>query len=731
MKILMSALACEPGKGSELEVGFRAMLAAASQHDVWVLTNSDTIPAVRRAIEGRPESDSIQLVGVDFGVDEEGIGRLTVPGFHVYYDRWQRRAAVRALELDRQIDFDVVHHATLAAYWARTGVAVVDKPLVWGPVGGGVESPLSLLGELGWRGLLEDTGRVIARRFLGRFGPARLAQRRAVVTFAQNAPTLEKIRTSGRISVMTNATVVDLRDLRPAGDRTREVFFVGRLVHWKGPLLALRAFRHVQHSGAKLVFCGDGPERARMQRAAQRWGITDRVQFPGWLSRDVLMSRLATAGALLHPALHEEAGLCVAEALALGTPAVCLDHGGPAEILRQWPDTPSAAIPLGSPETTARRLAHAIDQFLANPPQVAAAARASATSFEQQLLSAYDTAGRLRRLARQEIKVWAFPRGKPQLFSDSPRRLSKGVLVYAFGRRIPRLVQTGIALQVQVPGIRALITERHSQIEPVCGWQAWERIAHRVQERNGGASGEWLHFSSQWEKERSSFVGLNRWGQPEFFLTVQPLAKTPRGPMAPVPSFRIPACTDAFSFEHWSVRQYEPLPQFHRPAWWDPSRIRAVAADTSRALAGALERPGPIPAHWRPMHGDLVPWNLREDTRGDLWLVDWEDAGWGPPLADLIRFIVAYHSLGWSGPARIARLARAALPDEPVEAVLEVARFWLRHRNLRPVKHSGRWSRPKGKDVERAAREFAAFRALALEPEQASSAVSVEGSGIV
>ena len=50
MKILMSALACEPGKGSELEVGFRALLAAASQHEVWVLTNSATIPTVRRAI---------------------------------------------------------------------------------------------------------------------------------------------------------------------------------------------------------------------------------------------------------------------------------------------------------------------------------------------------------------------------------------------------------------------------------------------------------------------------------------------------------------------------------------------------------------------------------------------------------------------------------------------------------------------------------------------------------
>src|SRR5262245_11164515 len=156
MKILMSALACEPGKGSELEVGFRAMLAAASQHEVWVLTNTDTIPGVLRALEGRPEAERIHLEGIDFGVGAEGLALLTVPGFHRYYDRWQRRAAARAIQLDRVVDFDVVHHATLAAYWPRTGVATLDKPLVWGPVGGGVEPPLSLVRELGWRGIFED-----------------------------------------------------------------------------------------------------------------------------------------------------------------------------------------------------------------------------------------------------------------------------------------------------------------------------------------------------------------------------------------------------------------------------------------------------------------------------------------------------------------------------------------------------------------------------------------------
>jgi hypothetical protein len=590
---------------------------------------------------------------------------------------------------------------TLAASWTRAGVAVLDKPLVWGPVGGGVETPLHLLGELGWRGLVEDAGRVAVRRLLGRFGPARRAQRRAVVTFAQNSATLDRIRTPGAISVMSNATVVDLGDRRFCGERTRDVFVVGRLIGWKGPMLALRAFRYIQSADARLVFCGSGPARPRMQRAVRRWKIADRVQFEGWLPRDTLLSRLATAGAVLHPALHEEAGLCVAEALALGTPVVCLDHGGPVEVLRQWPGTPSVAVAPRDPETTARHLAAAIDEFLSHPSDVAAAPHPSSTSFQTELLSAYDAAARSGR-----AMVWGFPRGKPQLFTNSSRGLSNGVMTYAFGRRLSRFAQTSIALQTRLPGLRHLVSQRQPRVEPVCGRQVWQEIAEMVRHRNRDLSGEWLHFSSQWEKQRSSFLGLTVEGQPGLFLTIERLENRPRVPASSTSSYRVPTCRHSFRYGGWSVRELEPLPTFHQPARWQPQRIRQVAADVSRALK--LERPVHIPSHWLPMHGDLVPWNLREDEHGQLWLLDWEDASWGPPFADIVRFVVAYHSLGWSSPARIARQVRSILAEESSGAIREVAAFWLQHYNVQP----GNWPRQRAKDAARKARESAALHML-------------------
>ena len=195
-------------------------------------------------------------------------------------------------------------------------------------------------------------------------------------------------------------------------------------------------------------------------------------------------------------------------------------------------------------------------------------------------------------------------------------------------------------------------------------------------------------------------------------MTIEPIDMRSRSPLRPAPSFRVPACTYAMSHGRWSVREYEPLPQFHRPASWDLERIRRVAADVSQALDGGVKRPSHIPSHWIPMHGDLVPWNLREDDSGQLWLVDWEDVGWGPPLADLFRFIVAHYSLRRSTPTRIAARVRSLLARESPTAVAEVTRFWLNHHNFQPMPSSPNWPRQKAKDATRAAREFAALSVL-------------------
>jgi len=104
-----------------------------------------------------------------------------------------------------------------------------------------------------------------------------------------------------------------------------------------------------------------------------------------------------------------------------------------------------------------------------------------------------------------------------------------------------------------------------------------------------------------------------------------------------------------------------PLPtRPHRMIRHAPNR--AILEEVAAAL-DVLPRPSEVPAHWLPMHGDFTPWNLRKIVRGDLYLIDWEAAAWGPPGADQALYGLAVLALG--------RLIPGTEP-EPGEAV----EFW-------------------------------------------------------
>jgi glycosyltransferase involved in cell wall biosynthesis len=254
--------------------------------------------------------------------------------------------------------------------------------------------------------------RFLMRKVAVRRPTQRVTERAAAVCLVQNRSTAQRLH-NPRIMVLPNALTVRLPELGPPEPRGSDIVFVGRLVRWKGGHLAVRALRHVQHPDAVLRVFGTGPDRKRMERAAQRWGVADRLEWIGSVPRDELMTRLRRAGVLLHPALHEEAGLGVAEALGLGVPVVCLDHGGPADVARWWPDGSAALVRPSTPEDTARRLATAVDAALDRSPETPRAPIPAVPSFESVLLDVYDeVAGAGERGDRSGLSLEITSRGR-------------------------------------------------------------------------------------------------------------------------------------------------------------------------------------------------------------------------------------------------------------------------------------------------------------------------------
>lgn len=133
-------------------------------------------------------------------------------------------------------------------------------------------------------------------------------------------------------------------------------------------------------------------------------------------------------------------------------------------------------------------------------------------------------------------------------------------------------------------------------------------------------------------------------------------------------TFRVPEPLQSGSAGEWHYLAFAPLPVgLHRPPHDPP--LTVIVEEIDAALAG-LPRPPETPGHWRPMHGDFAPWNLRQVRGGSLVLVDWENAGFGPPGADEVFYQATRAALGQRLPGasdahEAVRFWRERVPAQP------------------------------------------------------------------
>ena len=134
-----------------------------------------------------------------------------------------------------------------------------------------------------------------------------------------------------------------LRRSLGVGDDDLLLLCVGRLAPEKNIELAIESARAVNRvTSARLVFVGDGPLRAGLERAHAG------VRFVGHKDGDDLARHYASADMFVFPSRTETFGNVVLEAMASGLPVVAFDDAAAAECIRSGFDGMTA--PLDAPE---------------------------------------------------------------------------------------------------------------------------------------------------------------------------------------------------------------------------------------------------------------------------------------------------------------------------------------------------------------------------------------------
>jgi len=117
----------------------------------------------------------------------------------------------------------------------------------------------------------------------------------------------------------------------------RPFIFVGRFVAKKNLLLLARAYgRYVELSGRaarRLVIAGGGELEAELRRLIDQLGISQLVEFPGFLQAEGVARALSSGLALILPSVEEQWGLVVNEALAFNLPIIASLNVGARDTL--------------------------------------------------------------------------------------------------------------------------------------------------------------------------------------------------------------------------------------------------------------------------------------------------------------------------------------------------------------------------------------------------------------
>lgn len=375
MRVLMSAYACEPDKGSEPGIGWHwAVALAHAGHEVWVITRANNQNAIERALAENPVAN-LRFVYYDV---RSWLRRWKRGGrgVRLYYVLWQWGAYRIARRLCHDVKFDIVHHITFGVFRHPSFMAFLDVPFIFGPVGGGETAPRQLRKTFPLRGYLIDSIRDMAN-WAVRIDPLMAAvYRRAATTLCKTRETLERIPERFRGKCVVRAEVGISEPGRfPVHRRKREgddfrVLYVGRLVYWKGLHLGLRGFAKFLEAYPRthLTVIGSGPDEEWFRSLALQLGIGGAVTWIPWLEREAVMQSYPRHDVFLFPSLHDSSGNAVLEALSCGLPVVCLDAGGPAVLVDA---SCGFRVPPGEPQ----QVIAGLTQALATLAQNAALAR--------------------------------------------------------------------------------------------------------------------------------------------------------------------------------------------------------------------------------------------------------------------------------------------------------------------------------------------------------------------
>ncbi len=366
LKILVSAYACSPYRGSEPGMGWNFVHEISKYHEVHVITEEFKW---QKDIERKLEEDPMLRDNIKFYYiykkRNKPLRKVWPPSYYWYYRQWQWKAYQLALALNEKENFDIVHQLNMVGFREPGYLWMMDKPFVWGPVGGMGITPWRMLPSMGPYGciyyLFRNVINLWQMYFKIRPGKAATCPKSALI--AATGENREYIRKLWKreAHIISEVGLVAGRSFDGISEKNGYLnicwsgqFTPGKSLNLLLDSLSLTGVKNNIH----LHILGDGRRKRAWQRRAAKLGLSEFVTWHGWVEREKAIEIMSSSHIFVITSLYDLTSTVLLEALSSGLPVIAPDHCGFSDVITE---NCGIKVPLKSKSQFITELAKAIE----------------------------------------------------------------------------------------------------------------------------------------------------------------------------------------------------------------------------------------------------------------------------------------------------------------------------------------------------------------------------------
>lgn len=365
MKVLVNCYACSPYQGSEPGMGWNFVRCLSRYHELHIITEYKYRDELERFFAENPEEKRCCHFYFVKRERHNLLRKIWPPSYYWYYEKWQRKVLRLAEELERKENFDVIHQLNMVGYREPGYLWKMNKPFVWGPIGGFNITPWKLLPTMGLKGclfyLLRNIINLYQMHFTSRISTAVKSSKALICATRDDAVTVKRLWNK-------KSVIIPEVGFEQNGACIEPKQRIGKMkICWSGLHIPRKSLNFLLEAVAlserrddiELHIIGDGECSVKWKALSQKLGL-DNIKWHGWIGRDEALGIMKDSHMFVITSLSDATSTVLLEALSLGLPVVALNHLGFANVITE---ECGIKIDLHSRNQITRDMASAIDRL--------------------------------------------------------------------------------------------------------------------------------------------------------------------------------------------------------------------------------------------------------------------------------------------------------------------------------------------------------------------------------